>query len=165
MPSTPEAESKKLITSVVARAKRGGKGRISADGEAFIRALYDRVPVEDIASRAPAGLAAQALDFLKFARVRKPGKALLRVFNPVEDCHGWCSDRTVIEVVNDNMPFLVDSITAALNFRSHGVHLVIHPVLRNRRDGTGGLKAVGSQKKKVSGSEIGESLILHPYRN
>ncbi len=154
-----EAPSKKLITSILASARRGRKTRLGADGEAFIRAFYDRVPVDDIASSAPAELAAQALDFLNFARVRKPGKPLLRVFNPVEDCHGWCGDRTVFEVVNDNMPFLVDSITAALNFRGLGVHLVIHPVLRNRRDGSGVLKAVASHHKKSAGSDIGESFI------
>ena len=159
MASTSEEQGKKLVGRIVSAAKRTGKGRLAADTEAFIRAFYDRVPVDDIANRAPADLAAQAVNFLKFAHQRKPGKPLLRIFNPAAGEHGWEGDRTVIEVVNDNMPFLVDSIAAALNFRRLGVHLVIHPVLRNRRDGKGVLKAVNARAKKGAGTEVGESFI------
>ena len=46
---------------------------------------------------------------------------------------------TVVEIVNDDMPFLVDSVTAALNGEGVTVHLVIHPILRVARDGDGKL--------------------------
>ena len=35
----------------------------------------------------------------------------IRVFNPRTEEHGWSSPHTVIEMVNDDMPLLVDSIT------------------------------------------------------
>src|SRR5262249_5519078 len=59
--------------------------------------------------------------------------------------HGWHSHHTVIEAVNDDMPFLVDSVTSALNRRDLTVHLVIHPVLQVERDPGGRLLAPGTR--------------------
>src|SRR5262249_48076524 len=47
--------------------------------------------------------------------------------------------RTVVHVVNDDMPFLVDSIGAELARQGFSVHLLIHPILRVRRDAGGKL--------------------------
>ena len=44
-----------------------------------------------------------------------PGSERLRVYNPILEQHGWHSDHTVIEIVNDDMPFLVDSVSMAVN--------------------------------------------------
>ena len=51
--------------------------------------------------------------------------------------HGWHSSRTVIEVVTDDMPFLVDSLTAELNYQGVTVHLVIHPIFSVTRNARG----------------------------
>ena len=48
-----------------------------------------------------------------FAR-RRRRTALVRVFNPTLREHGYTSPHTIIEMVNDDMPFLVDSISLAL---------------------------------------------------
>ena len=50
------------------------------------------------------------------------------------------SEHTIVEVVTDDMPFLVDSVTAELNRRDLTVHLVVHPILRVRRDPSGRLE-------------------------
>ena len=42
---------------------------------------------------------------------------------------GWDAPHTSIDVVIDDMPFLVDSVTMALDRRDLGVHLVVHPIL------------------------------------
>ena len=56
----------------------------------------------------------QRLSHLAFARRRRRGRALVRVFNPTLREHGYTSPHTVVEMVNDDMPFLVDSIGLAL---------------------------------------------------
>ena len=48
---------------------------------------------------------------LEFARQRKRGHANVRLFNPSMKEHGWESAHTVVQIVNDDMPFLVDSVT------------------------------------------------------
>ena len=58
------------------------------------------------------------------------------------DRDGWCSPHTVVEVVSDDMPFLVDSVTMELGRQGHGIDLVIHPVIHVRRDQDGVLTDV-----------------------
>ena len=68
-----------------------------------------------------------------------PGTPKLRVYNPRLDEHGWASPHTVIEIVNDDMPFLVDSVTMELNRQGHTLHLLVHPLAKTVRDAEGEL--------------------------
>jgi glutamate dehydrogenase len=45
----------------------------------------------------------------------------------------------VVEIVNDDMPFLVDSVTMEVNRHGLALHLILHPVIANRRDSAGEL--------------------------
>ena len=108
-------------------------------GGAFARRLFERVADKDLAAAPAAQRAASALSLLAFARRRLPGIAKIRVFDPTEAGHGFESRHTVIHVVNDDMPFLVDSIANELNRREITVHLLAHPVLAVRRDLDGDL--------------------------
>ncbi|WP_435301407.1 hypothetical protein [Burkholderia multivorans] len=58
-----------------------------------------------------------------------PGSERLRVYNPILEQHGWHSDHTVIEIVNDDMPFLVDSVTDGRQPPRLALHSALHPVL------------------------------------
>jgi glutamate dehydrogenase len=76
------------------------------------------------------------------AQDRAPGQVKVNVYNPELDRDGWESPHTVIEVISDDMPFIVDSVTMDLARRSYGIDLVIHPVVRVRRDPDGHLLEV-----------------------
>src|SRR5690606_26473957 len=52
------------------------------------------------------------------------------------------------ELVNDNMPFLVDSVTAAINDLGLSTHSVIHPVMQVRRNGSGTLEGLYLRKEE-----------------
>ena len=106
-------------------------------------ALYDRLSPQDMAAHPAAAWAALARDALEFMRVRKPGQALIRVFNPGLKKHGWELPRSVVQIVNDDMPFLVDSVSNVLSEQGIGVHALIHPVLSVQRDKAGKLQALG----------------------
>ncbi|MDX1484625.1 MAG: NAD-glutamate dehydrogenase, partial [Alphaproteobacteria bacterium] len=129
------------IVRLVKRKRKGARGRLAQD---FVRAYFARLPMDDIADLEDEDLAGQALAFLDFARNRKVGRALVRVFNPDRKKDGWESDRSAVEIVNDNMPFLVDSVTAALNTRGFGVRLLIHPVLGVKRTEKGVLSQIAN---------------------
>src|SRR5690606_38773237 len=102
----------------------------------FLRHYYAQAEPEAL-DRDPAALAAAALDHLRFAAERKPGTAKLRVFNPpAADGPG---QRTVIETVNDDMPFLVDSLTMALSSLGLTIDVTIHPLLYVTRTARGKL--------------------------
>src|SRR3546814_18877294 len=104
----------------------GGKAETA---EFFIREFYRNVPPDDMLQASPEALYGAALSLMRFGETRRPGEAKVRVFNPRADQQGWHSGHTIIELVNDDMPFLVDSVTAELTRRNLTVPLVIHPNL------------------------------------
>jgi glutamate dehydrogenase len=136
--ATTERFRKKL--SAIAAASLSKSARVS-DPKRFLQAYYANVDAEDIGARDPAVLAAAALSHLKFAHKRR-GRALVRVFNPTLREHGYVSPHTVIEMVNDDMPFLVDSIGLALSKRALTVHFLAHPIFAVSRDSAGILRSV-----------------------
>jgi glutamate dehydrogenase len=78
----------------------------------------------------------------RFAERRRPGQAKICVYNPDPLADGWSSPHTIIEIINDDMPFLVDSVSLAINGSGRIVHLVIHPILTVARDPQGRLLEV-----------------------
>ncbi|WP_119679996.1 NAD-glutamate dehydrogenase [Indioceanicola profundi] len=134
-----EQRKVELTEQVVDRVR----DRLSRDkvpmGERFVRQFYANVPPDDILRSSADELYGAALAIWQFGAVRQPGEALVRVLNPRVDSDGWHAPHTVVEIVNDDMPFLVDSVSAELNRHGLTVHLVIHPVVKVRRDGAGRL--------------------------
>jgi len=126
-----------------------GQGR--AKSEAFLRQYYANVSVPDLIERGAGNLAGGAQAIFKFAANRKPGEAKIRVYNPGEAKDGWECGHTVIEIVNDDMPFLVDSVTAELSRQGLIVYLVIHPVIQVHRDASGALKKIIPKKESGDG--------------
>jgi len=113
------------------------------NASAFTNAFYRRMSEDESPLHTPDEWAALALDLLNFARKRKPGTANVRVFNPTLKTHGWESAHTVVQVVNDDMPFLVDSVTMALAAEGIGVHVLGHPLIPIARDvGSGNSESV-----------------------
>jgi len=109
----------------------------------FARRLFERVADRDLAAAPVEQRAGAALCLLAFARRRLPGVAKVRVFNPTAADHGFESRYTVVQIVNDDMPFLVNSVVAEFTRRDLAVHLLAHPVMGARRDLDGDLLAVG----------------------
>ncbi len=131
-------QHRKIVSAVVRSAVKPPKSIRNLDWRRFLEAYYANVDVEDLAAREPAELAGTALSHLMFARQRRRS-ALVRVFNPTQREHGFTSPHTVIEMVNDDMPFLVDSISLALTQRALTLHFLAHPIFAVTRDGSGNL--------------------------
>ncbi len=112
----------------------------------FLAAFYMRMEADEYPYHAPETWAAIGLDMLEFARKRKPGTANVRVINPTRARNGWESQYTVLQIVNDDMPFLVDSVSMALSEMGVGVHVLGHPLVRLERDRAGKLVEVGQGK-------------------
>ena len=106
--------------------------------QAFVERYYAQVDPEDLQERLPADLYGAALSHWNFARRREAGQARVRAFNPTLEEHGWQSKHTIVEIVNDDMPFLVDSAATEANRHGLVLHLIVHPILGVERaaDGT-----------------------------
>ena len=118
--------------------------------EDLVRRYYGGVDPEDLDLRQPADLYGAILSHWGFARKREPGRAKVRVFNPTIEEHGWQSTHTIVEIVNDDMPFLVDSVTMEVNRHGLTLHLIVHPLLAVIRDASGTLTGLAPQDEGAS---------------
>ena len=120
---------------------------------------------EDLLARAPEDLLGAALAHRELAQDRPVGTAKVEVFNPEFEEQGWASGHTVVQIVTDDMPFLVDSVSAELQRMERAIHLVVHPTMRVRRDAAGELEELvlgdaggdGSEGVTADGDEGSES--------
>ena len=142
--NTPvETGARASIDPILAAVRKRVPKAAQQEAAAFARAFYRRMDIDEYAQHGAEGWAALALGVLEFARRRKPGSASVRLFNPTLKEHGWESPHTVVQVVNDDMPFLVDSVTMAMAEQGIGVHVLGHPVMKLARDKGGRLADVG----------------------
>jgi glutamate dehydrogenase len=153
-----------LINKLIPEIRRNIPKAQAADGTRFLKTFFGSVPPDDLSERSPENLRGAAQSLWSLLQVRAPDQADVRVYIPEEKHDGWQSDRAIVETVNDDMPFLVDSITAALNNRGFTVALAVHPILRVKRDKKGRLTAVsdkdgdGLLRESVMHIEIAEAV-------
>ena len=138
LPNIPAARVK-LIERIVAAARTRVAGTTSQLRRHFLRAYFRGVGEEDLTEREPEMFAAAALRHLEEGRVRAPGRTLIEVFNADEQRDGFTSPHTMVMIVTDDMPFLVDSVGVVFSQAEVAVHTIIHPVLSVTRDGRGRL--------------------------
>ncbi|AZM89403.1 NAD-glutamate dehydrogenase [Streptomyces sp. W1SF4] len=105
----------------------------------YLQRYYLHTAPEDLADRDPVDVFGAALSHYRLAETRPQGTASVRVHTPTVEENGWTSSHSVVEVVTDDMPFLVDSVTNELSRQGRGIHVVIHPQVVVRRDVTGKL--------------------------
>ncbi|WP_297352621.1 NAD-glutamate dehydrogenase [Paraburkholderia sp.] len=129
--------------------------------EPFLLHYYDFVDADDLQSRAIADLYGAALAHWQTAQRFVPGSERLRVYNPILEQHGWHSDHTVIEIVNDDMPFLVDSVSMAVNRLGLALHSVVHPVFRIWRGVDGSIVRVGQGAEDAADTQSQLASFIH----
>lgn len=134
-----DAKTRQIEKVVTYMKKKVGKEEASLL-ENFIRHYYSAVAGQDLLQRSPSELYGAAMAHFEFASKRTPGKPSIRIYNPSAKTHGYKSTHTVVEMVNDDMPFLVDSTSMALNKHGYSIHLTVHPIFKATRDKRGRLE-------------------------
>jgi glutamate dehydrogenase len=158
--ATRAAQQKhEAVDAAAGLATRRLNGDRGGDVARFLRQFYGHVPPEDLLGRSADELYCAALSLWRFAENRPAGRAKLRVINPRSEEHGWRSSHTVVQIVNDDMPFLVDSVTSALVGQGFTVHLIIHPILRLERDANGRIVTLHDAEAKTNGKVLRESFM------
>ena len=148
-----------LIDTVCERVRERLPADQVAPCESFVRQYYQWVPAEDLADRNPLDLYGAAVAHCNLAQQRAAGESKVRVYNPDFEQHGWQSPHTLIEIVTDDMPFIVDSVTMQLGRLGYGIDLVIHPVMKVRRDAEGHLIEVLEHDAPAAEDAIRESVV------
>src|SRR4051794_21725643 len=109
-------------------------GTSADDVPALLQRYYWSEPAAEVLGHDPAELAGLALGHLRLAEGRPEGAATV-------DVQRLPDGRAVIRIVTDDMPFLVDSVTAEVVRQGIGLQHVVHPVVVVRRDVTGRIRA------------------------
>src|SRR6476660_1150096 len=146
VPSAREARET-LRATVARRARELAASDGNADGdavEAFVNRYYAQVVIDDVLLSDADHLARGALAHWRLAAQRPADTPIVSVRNPTIASEGWDAPHTVVDIVTDDMPFVVDSVTMALDRHGLGVHLVVHPVLEIER-GAEGVRTAGAK--------------------
>src|SRR5487761_81361 len=122
----------------------------------FLRTYFRGVGEEDLAERTPGTLAGEARSHLELGWRRAPGQSLVRIFNPDPERDGFESPHTLVQIVTDDKPFLVDSVGIAFANAGLAMHLIVHPVLEVRRDAGGRLAGWGANGGEPAHAESWE---------
>ena len=152
-----DRQKQEMVDKIVRRARRGA-GKRADDIERFTRRFFANVSPLDCAETGGDCLGGAVMSLWKFAQTRKPGTSKVRVFNPDRKKDGWEAGHTVVEIANDDMPFLVDSVAAELNHRNLTLHLIIHPVIAIARTPAGKLSNVA---KDSADAEVPSESLMH----
>ncbi|MEV2266999.1 NAD-glutamate dehydrogenase [Nonomuraea africana] len=154
----PLDEAKDELLQNAARIGATGSDHASPEEAlAYLRVYYRHVAAEDLLDRDPVDVYGPAMSHRQLAEVRPQGRAVVRAYTPTADEHGWDPGHSVIEVVTDDMPFLVDSVTMELDRHGIGIHLIVHPQIRLRRDMTG--RILSREQEDITGMMLVESWI------
>jgi glutamate dehydrogenase len=132
--------------------------------EAFVASFYQKTPIAELEAIDEAEAAAMAVQAYEFTKQRKVGGEKIRLYKPTKKEHGWDHHGWVLEILNDDMPFLVDSVTAEL--QQHGLvpEKLIHPIFHVVRDNKGTLQQIEQkgEKKAIAESFMHISLPVLP---
>lgn len=100
---------------------------------------YRDALLEDLVQRQPHDLLGAALGHCQTADRRMPGEAVVRAFTPSIEADGWSTGCTVIQIVVDDTPFVVDSVTSEISRLGHEIRMLLHPQMSVSRGRDGRL--------------------------
>jgi glutamate dehydrogenase len=115
----------------------------------FLPLYYAELPEGDVDDRKLDDIYAVAVAHLAAGRRRAPGETIVRLISPDRDRDGWHSPHSVLLVVTDDMPFLVDTTRMVLERHGLGVHLLVHPMLAVERRADDTLAGVAAEGKRI----------------
>lgn len=93
---------------------------------AFIKQYFSNIPLEDLTPREIEDDFGSVYSLWTLLKVRQPSECKIEVFNPSIKNEGWHSTHTIVEVINDDIPFLADSLRMEVNRLGFTIHLIIH---------------------------------------
>ncbi len=126
-----------LLTEAAAELSEGAR---VGDHENYLHGYYRHVDSSDLIAAGQKRVGSVAAEHADLAAERPQGRAVVRVRSGAEAT--LLAGRDVIDVVTDDMPFLVDTIRMTLAAHDVAAELVVHPQLNVRRDITGSLRKV-----------------------
>jgi len=113
----------------------GDPGKAVGDQPGFLGAYYRLVATDELVTAGPRRVAAVAAWNAALVESRPQGRAVVQVRD--SGSASLTGAGTVVDIVTDDMPYLVDTVTTELNRHHADIRLIVHPLLTVHRDVTG----------------------------
>ncbi|HEY2070545.1 MAG TPA: NAD-glutamate dehydrogenase [Rhizomicrobium sp.] len=136
-----EAKATAALNQAVSLLKAPDQAKFFAD-------FYRGAPPEDVTRYKPESLAALASLVFEHAATRKPGETLVDLFDMNAQGRSHASTESVLVAINDDMPFLFDSLIAELGVQGVRVHALFHPIMEVTRDASGARGDTGTKARE-----------------
>ena len=150
-----ETEKKKRIAAI-RKTLTGDKAGIMT--VTFADALFEGAAGEDLIRYPADALARLAADTFDFIAKRKGEKPLISVSDMADtDADGRAI--TVIQLLNTDKPFLLDSVLGEIRALGHQIRLVMHPIFEVDRDASGKLTHFAASRPGRQSEHVRESYI------
>jgi glutamate dehydrogenase len=165
MADLPGVEQDEIARRLIGDAADVLAGLDSDVPREFITSFFDRTAPEDLVRYEPRDIAELARSAWRFFSTRAAGQSKLRL----EPAPGGADrirlrDAAVLEIVNDDMPFLVDSVMAELAEQGVDIRFVAHPVFAVERDGGGRIVAFSGAQTAATGRSRESFIHIHLER-
>src|SRR2546421_1561433 len=133
--------------------------------ESFAPLMFAGVSPEDLVRYEPRELADLAEAAWLFLQQRKPGAPKIRFESrPGPIGAERVKSVSIIEMINNDMPFLLDSVMAELTEQGIDVRLVLHPIFTVERDYTGTLIGFRGDGPAVGAAQRESFIHIHVER-
>jgi glutamate dehydrogenase len=125
----------------------------------FAEQFFGIISLDELTQRRLSDLAGCTLSAWRLLARFNHAQAQVRVYNPDYERHGWQSTHTAVEVLHEDLPFLVDSVRTELNRRGYSIHTLQTTVLSVRRGADGELLEV--LPKGATGEDVLQESLMY----
>ncbi|MFQ3339674.1 MAG: glutamate dehydrogenase, partial [Colwellia sp.] len=145
-----------ILSNVAQIIQQKVDGKTAPLVEQFAQLLYGNMSSLDLDHRNESDMYGAVLSLWSSLNEHKDDGPVIHVFNPSVSRNGWKSSHTIIEVIIQDMPFLVDSIRIALNRLGLSPHLMLNAplkIIRDKKHEVTELSPIVDSKIKASSEE------------
>ncbi|HET9665651.1 MAG TPA: hypothetical protein VFP09_02800, partial [Desertimonas sp.] len=128
----------------------------------FLALYYSELPEDDVDDRRIDDIYFVGVAHFDLGRIRTVGSPLVRVMSPDRERDGWSTPHSVVLMVTDDMPFLVDTMRMRLERHGLDIHLLVHPMLLVQRDAAAEMVRVAPFGDRLAGTAA-ESWLLEAW--
>lgn len=118
------------------------------DLRVLINALFKHASMQDLLAYELTDLAGLMVTLWRILQKHKSRDEKIAVFNPNVEEHEWQSPHTIVSVLHDDVPFVIDSIRLTLNRLGVNIHTIFHASLKVERAKDGAFKTFSEKGNK-----------------
>ena len=134
MANSPNDLHSQYLDKVLKLAKSYYSGNALKNFKKFVAAYYENIAADELGDRSTEKLFGLAHNHWRLTQSRKRNEIKLELFNAVTETHVWKSKRSIMQVVLNDSPFIIDSIGLIIERMGYNINLTIHPRLSVKRE-------------------------------